>query len=73
MKPATGVALDHAGLQLASKSGSEAATVMSARQCALFRRGLALELEYLNHQIVHFKVQIRRFQVPTHTHTLYCV
>lgn len=55
-----GVALDHAGLQLASKSGSEAATVMSARQCALFRRGLALELEYLNHQIVHFKVQIRR-------------
>eukprot|EP00802_Teleaulax_amphioxeia_P010712 Tamp_10741.p1 GENE.Tamp_10741~~Tamp_10741.p1 ORF type:complete len:453 (-),score=50.79 Tamp_10741:538-1896(-) len=58
-----GVALDHAGLQLASKSGSEAATVMSARQCALFRRGLALELEYLNHQIVHYKVQIRRFQV----------
>jgi hypothetical protein len=36
---------------------------MSARQCALFRRGLALELEYLNHQIVHYKVQIRRFQV----------
>ena len=62
-----GVALDHAGLQLASKSGSEAATVMSARQCALFRRGLALELEYLNHQIVHFKVQIRRLVLRLHS------
>ncbi len=37
---------------------------MSARQCALFRRGLALELEYINHHVVQFKVQVRRFQVP---------
>jgi len=59
----SGLALDHSGLQLASKSGSEAATIMSARQCALFRRGLALELEFVNHQIYMKNVQIRRFQI----------
>jgi len=58
-----GLALDRAGLTLASKAGSEATTVMSARQCVLFRRGLAVELEYVNHQIAQHKVQVRRFQV----------
>jgi hypothetical protein len=63
-----GLALDRAGLTLASKAGSEATTVMSARQCVLFRRGLAVELEYVNHQIAQHKVQVRRFQVlwPAH-------
>ena len=32
-------------------------------QCVLFRRGLAVELEYVNHQIAHHKIQVRRFQV----------
>jgi len=36
---------------------------MSARQCAMFRRGLAQALEKVNQLIVPMKVQIRRFQV----------
>jgi hypothetical protein len=42
--------------------------VLRARSCALFRRGLALEIENLNINIlVHLKVQIRRFQVSIRT------
>ncbi len=58
-----GLALAAAGLQLAAMAGSEATTVMSARQCAMFRRGLAQALEKVNQIIVPMKVQIRRFQV----------
>jgi len=58
-----GLALDHAGLSLASKSGSEAATVMSARSCAMFRRGLAQALEQTNAKLLLVGVQVKRFQV----------
>ena len=58
-----GLALDHTGLQLASKCGSEAATVMSARQCSYFRRGLAQALQIVNQRIDGSLLQIRRFQV----------
>ena len=41
---------------------------MTARSCALFRRGLAQELENLNINIlVHLKVEICRFQVSIRT------
>jgi hypothetical protein len=36
---------------------------MLARQCALFRRGLAQALESVNHRIAGLGVQIKRFQV----------
>jgi len=58
-----GVALSQAGLDLASRSGSEAATVMSARACAIFRKGLAQALEHTNARLLSVGVQIRRFQV----------
>mmetsp|Transcript_5329 Transcript_5329/g.13492 ORF Transcript_5329/g.13492 Transcript_5329/m.13492 type:complete len:804 (+) Transcript_5329:180-2591(+) len=62
-----GLALDHSGLALASKSGSEASTVISARQCAMFRKGLSLAIERVNHQIAGRTVQIRRFQILRET------
>ena len=44
---------------------------MTARSCALFRRGLAQELENLNINIlVHLKVQICRFQVSIRTNLM---
>ena len=58
-----GQALDRAGLDLANRSGSEAATIMSARSCATFRRGLALALEQTNSKLKTVGVQIRRFQI----------
>ena len=58
-----GLALEQEGLDLASKSGSEAATVMSARSCAMFRRGLAQALERTNAQLLVLSVQVRRFQI----------
>ena len=58
-----GLALEHEGLNLASKSGSEAATIMSARSCAMFRRGLAQALEHTNAQLQILGVEVRRFQV----------
>ena len=54
-----GLALHRAGLALADRSGSEATTVMSARQCAMFRAGLAAGLGAINHQIVGTRVQAR--------------
>ena len=59
----SGLALDLAGLNLANKCGSEAATIMSARSCAVFRRGLAHELENVNAKLIPLSVQVRRFQV----------
>lgn len=58
-----GNALSGAGLDHAEKYGSEATTVMSARQCGVFRRGLAKRLEVVNSKLVDMHVQIRRFQV----------
>lgn len=37
--------------------------VKSARQCALFRRGLAQLLEHVNHRLMPFNVAVKRFQV----------
>jgi hypothetical protein len=53
-----GLALHRTGLALADRSGSEATTVMSARQCAMFRAGLAAGLGAVNHQIVGTRVQV---------------
>ena len=58
-----GLALEDAGLEMAARSGSEAVTVMSARSCGMFRRGLALALEKCNVKLAGVGVQIRRFQV----------
>ena len=58
-----GLALEDAGLEMAARSGSEAVTVMSARSCGMFRRGLALALEKCNLKLAGVGVQIRRFQV----------
>jgi len=58
-----GLALDQEGLDLASRSGSEASTVMSARSCAMFRRGLAQALERINVQLLVLGVQVKRFQI----------
>ena len=58
-----GLALDQEGLDLANRSGSEASTVMSARSCALFRRGLAQALERVNVQLLVLGVQVKRFQI----------
>jgi hypothetical protein len=57
--PGTGsLALHRAGLSLADSSGSEATTVMSARQCAMFRAGLAAGLGAVNHPIISTRVQV---------------
>jgi len=57
------IALDVAALQLAFDSGSEATTVMSARQCPRFRHGLSLQVQEANRKIPKRVVQVRRFQV----------
>jgi hypothetical protein len=55
--------LSAAGLEHAKAHDSEAVTVMSARQCPAFRRGLAKCLEKINAALVDVRVQVRRFQV----------
>ena len=65
-----GLALDHEGLDLASRSGSEASTVMSARSCAMFRKGLSQALERTNAHLLVLGVQVKRFQILREDFTL---
>ena len=58
------------GLQLASRAGSEASTVMSARRCPLFLSTIGCAVEMANRQLRQMYpdrhddwIQIRRFHV----------
>jgi len=65
-----GLALGLSGLQLASKAGSEASTVMSARRCPLFLSTIGSSIEVANQYIRRMYpseedswIQIRRFHI----------